>query len=72
MNYHYTCSLFKNETGQTINDFITEIRMMKAKEYLKQEDQNVSSVAFLCGYRDQYYFSRVFKKYFGLPPSKMK
>jgi len=71
MNYHYTCSLFKNETGQTINDFITEIRMMKAKEYLKQEDQNVSSVAFLCGYRDQYYFSRVFKKYFGLPPSKM-
>ncbi len=72
MNYHYTCSLYKNETGQTINDFITEIRMMKAKEYLKQEDQNVSTVAFLCGYRDQYYFSRVFKKYFGLPPSKMK
>jgi two-component system response regulator YesN len=72
MNYHYTCSFFKSETGQTINDFMTEIRMIKAKEYLKLKEHNVSSVAFLCGYRDQYYFSRVFSKYYGLPPSRFK
>lgn len=72
MNYTYLCTLFKDKTGQTLNGFISDIRLARARELLKETDNSISSIAYLCGYNDQYYFSRVFKKHFGVPPSRMR
>ena len=46
--------------------------MKKAKELLKQPDTLVKEVANSIGMTDQFYFNRVFKKFYGVSPSKFK
>ncbi|MCD9023503.1 response regulator transcription factor [Cohnella silvisoli] len=69
-NYSHLCFVFKKETGITINDFLTEVRMYKAKELFDNGDQLIQIVANKVGYADANYFGKCFKKYFGMPPSK--
>lgn len=64
----YLCALFKKSTEKTINEFITEIRMEKAKELLKNCGMKLYEVADSIGIPDSNYFSTVFKKYTGMPP----
>lgn len=58
-------------TGQSPSDFIRGIRLEKAKEFLQTQKMNVSEAAYATGFEDPKYFSRVFKKAYGLPPSKV-
>jgi len=58
-------------TGKTPADFIRNIRMEKAVELLKN-GESVANVAWYVGFEDSVYFSKVFKKHFGLPPSSTK
>lgn len=59
--------LFKAETGRTVNDFITEIRMEEAKKLLKN-GYRVYETASLTGYSSAQYFGTVFKNYTGITP----
>ncbi|MEE0954646.1 MAG: response regulator [Eubacterium sp.] len=68
----YACSVFKNETGQTLNQYLTEYRMEKAKDLLADPRNNVSEVAGKVGYNDSNYFGKAFKKYAGLSPSEFR
>lgn len=68
----YACSVFKNETGQTLNQYLTEYRMEKAKELLADPRNNISDVAGKVGYNDSNYFGKAFKKYTGLSPSEFR
>ncbi|UKS29600.1 response regulator [Paenibacillus sp. HWE-109] len=61
-------ALFKKETSQTINDYITSIRIDKAKELLRQPGVKIYEVAKMVGYQDTHYFSRIFKKWTGVNP----
>ncbi len=50
--------------------FINSLRLNKARAMLENRDGTVINIAFSCGFADMYYFSRVYKKHFGYPPSQ--
>lgn len=71
-NATYFSTLFKKETGKNFSDYITEIRINRAKELLCREDVSISDAAEMVGYKDLKYFSRLFKKSTGINPSDYK
>jgi signal transduction histidine kinase/DNA-binding response OmpR family regulator/ligand-binding sensor domain-containing protein len=58
-------------TDQAPSALIREVRLAKAKSLLESSPMNVSEVAYTTGFDDPKYFSRVFKKAYGMPPSKV-
>lgn len=68
----YMCSVFKNETGITINQYLTDIRMEKAKKYLKDTRYSVAEICEMVGYKDNSYFGRNFRKIFHLTPMEYR
>lgn len=70
VNYTHLCYVFKKETGMTINDYLTEVRIKKAKELIDNGNYILSDVAEKVGYADTNYFGKCFKKRYGLPPTK--
>lgn len=65
----YLSTVFKKATGISINQYITKLRMEKSKEYLKNNQLTLTEIAHKIGYNDSFYFSKVFKRYFGISPS---
>lgn len=59
----------KGVTGYTPNDFLRVYRLKKSVELLKSGDLNVAEVAYKVGMNDPFYFSKCFKKQFGVSPS---
>ncbi len=67
----YVSSLFKKEMGMSVTEYITICRMKRAAELLNQNhDLGLTAISEQVGYTDPYYFSRCFKKYYGVTPSK--
>lgn len=64
----YLCVLFKQETGYTITDYRTLVRMEKAKELLKDFSNKIYDIAYAVGYENPSYFSLQFKKTTGMLP----
>ncbi len=69
LNKSYLCKLFKNETGFTVNEYITNKRLIKGKQLL-QEGLSVHEVSEKIGYNSDAHFIRVFKKAFGITPKQ--
>lgn len=65
----YIRRIFAKEMGTTISDYLTEIRMKEAGRLIKEENQSVGEVAQKVGYIDAGYFSKCFKKFYGVSPS---
>lgn len=61
--------LFEKLTGLTPIQYVTEYRLGKAKELLRTSNYPMAKIAEQIGYPDSFYFSRVFKKHIGMPPS---
>ncbi|MDQ1234765.1 two-component system response regulator YesN [Paenibacillus sp. SORGH_AS306] len=72
INKNYFCTLFKNETGEGFLEFLTKIRIEKAKTLLVSTDLKTYEIAEKVGYSDARYFSQVFKKIVGTQPSLFK
>ncbi|MFQ7550283.1 MAG: helix-turn-helix transcriptional regulator [Blautia marasmi] len=68
MSPNYFSSVFKKELNQSAVNYITEVRMEKAREYLKDTDLSVIEIAERVGYEDSQYFFRVFKRTAGVTP----
>ena len=69
----YISRIFKSETGDTPIRHLINIRLEKAKELLENGfDGSIQEVAAEVGYDDVYHFSKLFKKRFGMPPSKIR
>ncbi|MCY9694671.1 response regulator [Paenibacillus alginolyticus] len=68
----YLCLLFKQETGETINEYMTKVRVDKAKELLKDPANKFYEVCYAVGYSDPSYFSKIFKKHTGHTPSSFR
>ncbi|RXJ02446.1 AraC family transcriptional regulator [Anaerobacillus alkaliphilus] len=66
----YLFRLFKEETGMSISTYVTEYRIRRACELLKSAELSIKSVAYSVGYRDQLYFSKIFKKATSHTPSE--
>ena len=65
-------SLFRRKTGQTVSEYLNQVRIEKSKALLRMGDLPISDIAYLCGFGDQSYFTHVFKKQTGLSPKKFR
>lgn len=68
---YYLSHLFRREMGVTFSDYLTKVRVSRAKELL-MEGRSVEDVSDCVGYRDGNYFIKIFKKYVGVTPSKYR
>lgn len=68
----YFSTVFKKETGKTFINYLTDYRMEVAVELLLTQNEKTYVIAEKVGYSDPNYFSYVFKKQFGMAPSKYK
>ncbi|WP_159884141.1 response regulator transcription factor [Paenibacillus puerhi] len=71
VNSSYLSRLFKQETGKPFSTYVLERKMERAKTAL-QKGAKVYDAANLVGYRDVSYFTKVFRKYWGVTPREMK
>lgn len=64
----YLTNLLSRETGKTIQQWISEVRMRHARRLLIETEAPVNQIATLVGYADPNYFVRQFRKLYGVPP----
>lgn len=64
----YLSHLFKDEMNMTFSDYVTKIRMEESIRLLKKGNLMVQDVAFMVGIGDANYFTKIFKKYYGITP----
>ncbi|MCM3128011.1 response regulator [Paenibacillus provencensis] len=69
LNPHYFSKIFHERCGITFIDYLTGIRIEKARELLGDPSHILKDISQRIGYRDPNYFSRVFKKMVGMSPS---
>ena len=72
MSKDHFIRIFKRETGETPNMFVTLRKMEKAELMLITTDQQVKTIATSLGYDDQSYFNRLFKKNTGITPQQYR
>jgi AraC-like DNA-binding protein len=63
---------FKAQYQMTVNDYIAELRMLKAKKLIINNDIMIKEIAIECGYEYVQNFTRAFKKKFGISPEKFR
>lgn len=69
LNYAYLCSVFKRSMDMTINRYIKQYRLEKAKELMNTTQFGIAEVATAVGFQNTNYFSKCFKKNYGISPS---
>lgn len=72
LSREYTAAIFKKETQKTVTEYINERKMLYAKEMLLNGQFTLSEIAYNLGYENYGYFSRTFKRYFGITPISLK
>ncbi|MDY8094495.1 helix-turn-helix transcriptional regulator [Paenibacillus polymyxa] len=63
---------FKQEKQLGLTEYVIQLRMESASRMLRHTDAPIGEIADRMGYRDMYYFSRAFKKYYGIPPLRYR
>jgi YesN/AraC family two-component response regulator len=72
LNHQYLSALFKTETGQNFSEYVTQCRMDKAKQLLRDTNLKVYEIASLSGYASSKHFMAVFKQIVGVTPSEYR
>lgn len=68
----YICKLFKDEMNMSLTNYINQIRIENAKILLHRNDIALVDVSLRCGFEDQSYFTKVFKKSTGITPGTFR
>ncbi len=68
----YLSHLFSTETGERLSDFIHQERIALAKRHLQNPVLNIKEIAWSCGFTDQGYFTRLFKRLTGETPKTFR
>ena len=71
-NYEYLCQIFKKYSDTTIVSYIHQLQIQRAKHLLAASDAKIKEIAEQVGYRDPYYFSRIFKKLEAISPQRYR
>ncbi|SDD06293.1 two-component system, response regulator YesN [Paenibacillus sp. UNCCL117] len=72
MSRSYFSFVFKKEVGESFTNFVNRTKMERARELILGKKVKVYEAAEKVGIRDEAYFSKVFKKYIGVSPGKIK
>lgn len=72
LNANYISQLIKGETGLTYTQYLTELRIGKAKELLKLNSMSLAEISESVGFNDYFYFIKKFKKVVGVTPGKYR
>ncbi len=70
LNRSYLCRLFKRETGESLFQYLARLRLERAAGLLLQEELSIREIAARVGIDDPFYFTRMFKKQYGVAPSE--
>lgn len=68
----YFSTLFHKETGKTVTEYVTEARMEKAAHLLRTTHLQIQTVAQHCGMSDVNYFSKLFRRHYGVSPKQFR
>lgn len=68
----YISYLIKRELGQTFTEYLLDIRMIKLRELLQEDDYTISELAERLGYNNQAYFCRIVKRATGKTIKELK
>ncbi|MBO6286624.1 MAG: helix-turn-helix transcriptional regulator, partial [Bacilli bacterium] len=68
----YITARFKKEIGKTINEYIIDRKLSKAKSLLKNTDRSLSEIAYFLCFSTQTYFHTLFKKKYGITPNEYR
>ena len=69
---YYFSRIFKEGTGENFIEYLTSVRMEKAKELLGNGEYSMKEIGVMVGFSDPNYFSRSFKKNVGVTPTEYK
>lgn len=69
LSREYIMKLFKQEYGCGIHEYIQDVRMKKAKEFLNDMQIKIQNISQILGYSDTNYFSKAFKNFYGVSPT---
>lgn len=72
LSKNYFGQLFKDQVNMSVNEYLNKVRINKAKKLLEDSNLKIYEIAFKVGFSDQYYFSSVFKKIIGVPPTEYR
>ena len=72
MSAFYFCKMFKKVTGINFTDYLSRVRIEKAKNLLLNPNLRVSEIAFEVGFQSLTHFNRVFKKLLGQSPTEYR
>lgn len=69
---YHLCHYFKNNTGMTIIEYVNNKRIMEAQKLLKNNNENITDIAFSVGFNSLTHFSRTFKSTLGVTPTEYR
>ncbi|MGJ9383582.1 response regulator transcription factor [Salipaludibacillus sp. CF4.18] len=72
LNPSYFSRLFKKVTGESFVEYVTRVKMERAKEMLDITGKTIDQISFDLGFDSKSYFLKVFKKFYGMPPRAYK
>ncbi|WP_432664362.1 AraC family transcriptional regulator [Wukongibacter baidiensis] len=72
MSESHFIRIFKKETGMTPMQYLTNVRIEKAKKLLKIDRKNITEISLICGFNSTSHFSSSFTKYVGMTPSNYR
>jgi AraC-like DNA-binding protein/ligand-binding sensor protein len=68
----YFSTIFKDEMGENLFNYLNRLRVEKASSMLKETGSSISDISAACGFKDQSWFSKIFKSHTGFSPCKYR
>jgi AraC-like DNA-binding protein len=72
VSYVWLRKSFKELTGESLNQYLIERKLQKAREMVEESTESLAQIAFSCGFESEFYFSRLFKQKMGVVPSSLR
>lgn len=72
INRTYLCNLFARETGMTVNQYVTNVKLEEAKRLLRVTQKSIAEIGEYLGFSSQSYFQKVFRTHTGITPGKYR
>ncbi|MBQ3890330.1 MAG: helix-turn-helix transcriptional regulator, partial [Lachnospiraceae bacterium] len=69
---YYLSRIFKENTKENFIDYLTKLRIEKAKDLLNSTQYSMKEICTMCGYSDPNYFSKSFRKNVGVTPTEYR